>query len=212
MDITKLTANVKQHYALNDAPRMGMGISPALLVVDFIEGFTNSKSPLAGNWDKEVNNTAVLMEEMRKKGKPVIFTTVEFTAAEIKTNLLYLKTPRIETLMLGSMWTDIDQRLPKIDEDIVISKKYGSAFFGTSLAEQLQALNIDTLLISGCVTSACVRASAVDAVQSGFRPIVVRETVGDRSVLAHEANLIDIEQRYGDVISLQEASQYLQSL
>ena len=110
------------------------------------------------------------------------------------------------------MWTDIDPRLPKKDQDIIISKKYGSAFFGTSLATQLQVLNIDTLLISGCVTSACVRASAVDAVQNGFRPIVVRETVGDRSLLAHEANLIDIEQRYGDVISLQEASQYLQSL
>jgi maleamate amidohydrolase len=212
MDMTKLTEELKQHYAVNDAPRMGMGISPALLVVDFIEGFTNNKSPLAGSWDVEVKNTAVLIEEIRKKKRPVIFTTVEFTAAEIEKNLLYLKTPKIETLTLGSMWTDIDPRLPKKDQDIIISKKYGSAFFGTSLATQLQVLNIDTLLISGCVTSACVRASAVDAVQNGFRPIVVRETVGDRSLLAHEANLIDIEQRYGDVISLQEASQYLQSL
>jgi maleamate amidohydrolase len=102
--------------------------------------------------------------------------------------------------------------LVTLEEDIIISKKYGSAFFETSLAEQLQVLNIDTLLISGCVTSGCIRASAVDAAQNGFRPIVVRETVGDRSLLANEANLIDIEQRYGDVISLDEASQYLQSI
>jgi maleamate amidohydrolase len=105
----------------------------------------------------------------------------------------------------------VDHRLPRLEQDIIISKKYGSAFFATSLAAQLQVLKIDTLLISGCVTSACVRASAIDAVQNGFRPIIVRETVGDRSVLAHEANLMDIEQRYGDVISMQEALQYLQS-
>ena len=124
----------------------------------------------------------------------------------------HLKSPRIEILIKDSRWTAIDQRLAALEEDIIISKKYGSAFFETSLAAQLQVLNIDTLLISGCVTSGCVRASAVDAAQNGFRPIVVRETVGDRSLLANEANLIDIEQRYGDVISLEEASQYLQSI
>ncbi len=211
MDTEKLIDEIKQNYASGNAPRMGMGCSPALLIVDFIEGFTNSTSPLAGSWDEEVNNTAVLMETAREKDVPVIFTTVEFSASDIETNLLCLKTPRIETLRAGSKWIEIDHRLSKLDKDIVISKKYGSAFFATSLAAQLQVLNIDTLLISGCVTSACVRASAVDAVQNGFRPIVVRETVGDRSILAHEANLIDIEQRYGDVISMQEALQYLQS-
>jgi maleamate amidohydrolase len=211
MDKVELIAELKQHYAFNDAPRMGMGNSPALLVVDFIEGFTNKTSPLAGDWDEEVKNTAGLMEEMRKKDLPVIFTTVEYNADEIETNLLSLKTPRIKTLSSGSKWTEIDRRLLRLDEDIVISKQYGSAFFGTNLTTQLRALNIDTLLISGCVTSACVRASAVDAVQNGFRPIVVRETVGDRSLLAHEANLIDIDQRYGDVVSLHEASEYIQS-
>ena len=188
---------------------MGIGNKPALLIIDFIEGFTNSESGLGANWDKEVSNTAILIGEARKKELPVFFTTVEFTAADLKTNLLALKTSRIDNLMQGSRWTDIDSRLPRTEQDIVISKKYGSAFFATSLASQLQVLNIDTLLISGCVTSACVRASAVDACQHGFRPIVIRETVGDRSQLAHEANLMDIEQRYGDVISLEEAIQYL---
>ena len=211
MDTEKLIAEIKQNYASGNAQRMGMGSSPALLIVDFIEGFTNSSSPLAGSWDEEVNNTAVLIGAARAKNVPIVFTTVEFSSSDLKTNLLYLKTPRIETLCQGSKWIEIDRRLPKLDKDIVISKKYGSAFFATSLAAQLQVLKIDTLLISGCVTSACVRASAVDAVQNGFRPIVVRETVGDRSVLAHEANLIDIDQRYGDVISMQEALQYLQS-
>ncbi len=211
MDIEKLVAELKQNYASNKSPRMGTGNSPALLVVDFVEGFTNRSSPLAGRWDDEVNNTAELIEASRHKNLPVIFTTVEFSASDLKSNLLYLKTPRIETLLHGSSWTEVDQRLPKLEQDIVISKKYGSAFFATSLAAQLQVLKIDTLLISGCVTSACVRASAVDAVQNGFRPVVVREAVGDRSRLAHEANLMDIDQRYGDVISMQEALQYIQS-
>jgi maleamate amidohydrolase len=211
MDTEKLVAELKQNYASIKASRMGTGNRPALLIVDFVEGFTNSSSPLAGSWDNEVNNTAELIEAARHKNLPVIFTTVEFTTSDLQSNLLYLKTPRIETLLQGSSWTEVDRRLPKLEQDIVISKKYGSAFFATSLAAQLQVLKIDTLLISGCVTSACVRASAVDAVQNGFRPIVIRETVGDRSILAHEANLMDIEQRYGDVISLQEALQYIQS-
>lgn len=91
-------------------------------------------------------------------------------------------------------------------------KNTARLFFSTSLAAQLNVLNIDTLFILGCVTSGCVRASVVDAVQSGFRPLVVKETVGDRSQLANIANLIDIEQRYVDVISLSEANQYLQTV
>ena len=212
MDTMKLIEEMKQNYARDAAPPMGMGKCPALLVVDFIEGFTNSNSPLAGEWDEQVNNTALLMKQMRSKNLPVAFTTVEFTDADLETNLLGVKAPRIKLLTQGSEWTHIDHRLSVNDEDLVISKKYGSAFFATDLAERLKSLNIDTLLISGCVTSGCVRASAVDAAQSGFRPIVIRETVGDRSLLAHEANLMDIEQRYGDVISLQEARQYISGL
>jgi maleamate amidohydrolase len=213
MNMTKLIAEMKQHYAGNpEPPRMGAGNKPALLIVDFIEGFTNKSSPLAGDWDEQINNTIVLLQAVRQKGLPVIFTTVEYNPGELKANLLSIKSPRIEILIKDSRWIAIDQRLATLEEDIIISKKYGSAFFETRLAEQLQVLNIDTLLISGCVTSGCVRASAVDAAQSGFRPIVVRETVADRSLLANEANLIDIEQRYGDVISLEEASQYIQSI
>src|SRR5262249_13170140 len=95
--------------------------------------------------------------------------------------------------------------------DVVISKQHGSAFFRTDLAERLTAMQIDTLLIAGCVTSGCVRASAVDAAQYGFRPLVVREAVGDRSPLANEANLLDIQARYGDVVSIDQAREYLTS-
>ena len=211
MNKSELLQHLKQNYTFHTAPGMGPGKQPALLIVDFIEGFTNQESPLAGDWDKEIKNTALLIKKARQKAVPVLFTTVEFNKADLETSLLALKTSRISNLLEGSRWTEVDRRLPREDSDIVISKKYGSAFFATSLATQLQVLKVDTLLLSGCVTSACIRASAVDACQHGFRPMVVRETVGDRSELAHEANLMDIEQRYGDVVSLEQALDYLQN-
>ena len=209
--MTDLRKEIELHYAASKAPRMGMGDNPALLIVDFVEGFTNTNSPLAGSWDKEVTYTAKLLEVAREKDLPIVFTTVEFDESDLKTNLLYLKTPGIKTLIKGSDFTRIDHRLVPDKGNLIVSKKYGSAFFGTPLAAQLHVLNIDTILISGCVTSGCVRASAVDAAQSGFRPMVVRETVGDRSELANLTNLIDIEQRYGDVISFTQACQYIRS-
>jgi maleamate amidohydrolase len=94
--------------------------------------------------------------------------------------------------------------LPNPDE-VVISKQYASSFFGTSLASMLHAQGIDTVVLAGCSTSGCIRATAVDAVQHGFRTIVVRECVGDRHPAPHEANLFDIDSKYGDVVSKQEA-------
>jgi maleamate amidohydrolase len=94
----------------------------------------------------------------------------------------------------------------------VITKQYASAFFGTSLGSTLTALGVDTVIISGLSTSGCVRASAVDAVQHGFIPVVVREAVGDRDPAPHEANLFDLQAKYADVVSLAETQSYLESL
>lgn len=207
-----LAADFAEHYLDTHPVRMGPGRTPAVLVVDFIEGFTCAESPLGGDWDREVERTGALIRAARAASLPVVFTTVEFLPEEAHTLLMALKTPRITVLTRRSRWCEVDHRLPNRADDLVISKKYGSAFFGTSLASQLHVLNVDTLLIAGCVTSGCVRASAVDAVQSGFRPLVIREAVGDRSRLAHEANLLDIERRYGDVISLDDAISIIEDL
>jgi maleamate amidohydrolase len=188
---------------------LGPGQRPAVLVVDFIEGFTNPDSPLGGPWDVPVAHTVELLSIAHDRNVPVILTTVEFDPSDLEKNLLIRKAPAVAALARGSRWTNVDARLPRHPTDLVISKKHGSAFFGTALAARLKALQIDTLLIAGCVTSGCVRASAVDAAQYGFRPLVVREAVGDRSPLAHEANLHDIEARYGDVISFAQARNYL---
>lgn len=212
MKHAKILSELRHNYPCGDPPKLGLGLRPAILVIDFIEGFTNPESPLGGSWARELESTSTLIESARTAGVPVIYTVVEFYPADLETNLLYRKAPRIGILLKGSRWTRVDHRIAPQPEDMIISKQHGSAFFGTSLASQLQVMNVDTLLLSGCVTSGCVRATAVDAAQTGFRPAVVRETVADRSVLANEANLMDIEQRYGDVLTLEQACSYLQEL
>jgi maleamate amidohydrolase len=204
-----LVEELRRAYLHKEPTPLGPGQKPALLVVDFIEGFTSIQSPFGGPWDDAIAATADLLDVAHRNDVPAIFTTVEFDPRDAQENLLIRKAPAVAALTRGSHWTNIDHRLPRHASDQAISKKHGSAFFGTDLATRLQAMQIDTLLIAGCVTSGCVRASAVDAAQYGFRPLVIREAVGDRSPLAHEANLLDIAARYGDVVSAEEAEEIL---
>lgn len=211
MDEETLLAALRRWYPCGEPRELGFGRQPAVLVVDFIEGFTNPKSPLAGTWNDEVRCTATLLDCARSVNVPVVFTVVELSRSELATHVLHRKTPRIGILLAGSDWTSVDHRLAPEEQDLIISKKHGSAFFGTDLASQLRTMAIDSLLLCGCVTSGCVRATAVDAAQHGFRTAIVREAVADRSRLANETNLIDIEQRYGDVVTLEHALNYLRS-
>ncbi|MDY6946379.1 MAG: isochorismatase family protein [Pseudomonadota bacterium] len=212
MQTDQLIAQLQRHYLSSKPPSLGAGTRPALLVVDFIEGFTNPDSPLAGCWDDALEHTAALLREAQQKLIPAIFTTVEYEPADLQHNLLIAKAPRVAALMKGSQWTAVDHRLPRDAGSLVIAKKHGSAFFGTALVSQLQMLRIDTLLVAGCVTSGCVRASVVDAAQYGFRALVCRDAVADRSALAHEANLLDMQARYADVISSEQALAWLKKL
>jgi len=107
---------------------------------------------------------------------------------------------------------EIDPRLDFRPSDSLLLKKYASCFFGTDLVPRLNSRRVDTLIIVGCTTSGCVRASAVDAVQNGFRPMVVREAVGDRSAAAHEQSLFDLQAKYADVVSLDETLQYMRNV
>jgi nicotinamidase-related amidase len=106
----------------------------------------------------------------------------------------------------------IDERLDMRRGDTLLTKRYASCFFGTDLGSRLAAGKIDTLIITGCTTSGCVRAMAVDSCQSGYRPVVVREAVGDRSAAAHEQSLFDLDAKYADVLSLDEVLPYMESI
>lgn len=189
--------------------RVGFGAHPALLIIDFINAFTQEASPLASNLEAEIAATKRLLTAVRRAKLPIAFTTTEYDKGFRDAGVFIKKVPSLSVLKRGTPLVAIDDRLkPRSDEHLIV-KKYASAFFGTALAATLTAAGIDTVLIAGCTTSGCVRASAVDACQNGFRTIVVRECVGDRAPEPHAANLFDIDAKYGDVVPLAEALAYL---
>ncbi len=183
--------------------RMGFGRAPAIIVVDFIRAYTEPGSPLyAAAVVRAVTATVPLLEAARAAGWPVIYTRVLYHPGGADGGLFVQKVPALRRMVEGEPLADIVPELPPGPNDVVLVKQYASAFFGTSLAGMLTAQGIDTLIITGCSTSGCVRATAVDAMQYGFRPIVPRECVGDRHDGPHEANLFDINAKYGDVVPL----------
>lgn len=194
------------------ASRLGYGASPAILVVDFIVGFTNPVSPLGANLDSEIASTQELLQAAERANVPAFFTTTGYGPSCLDAGYFVRKVPSLEFLEQGSKWVELDPRLGDQQKDRLVEKKYASAFFGTHLASTMHALGIDTVLLAGCTTSGCIRASAIDALQHGFRPIVPRQCVGDRAPEAHRANLLDIDSKYGDVVELEEALTYLATL
>lgn len=194
--------------------KLGYGKRPAIVVVDFQIGFTApERSPLAGNLDAEVAATNKVIAAARKKDAPVIFTVVGYDPhRQDDAGLWPEKAPSLRLLTLGSELVELDPRLNRSPEDLVIVKKYASGFFGTYLASTLTMRAVDTVIVTGCTTSGCVRATVMDALAHGFRPIVPVEAVGDRAQEPHEANLFDIGSKYGDVVSTQEVIDYLERL
>jgi nicotinamidase-related amidase len=191
------------------AQRMGFGQRPALLIIDFINAFTDLSSPLASDLNSPVEATQPLLAAARQKRIPIFFTTVAYDEGVEDAGVFIKKVPSLRVLKTGSPMVAIDERLQPQPGEHVLVKKYASAFFGTSLWSTLTAARVDTVLIAGCTTSGCVRASAVDACQMGFHPMVVEEAVGDRAAGPHQANLFDIDAKYGDVVSLEAALKYL---
>jgi len=190
------------------------GSRPAIVVVDLTRGFTEEGFPSGADLTEVVDAAGELIAAGRPRGVPVVFTAISYTRAEASgDSVTWLqKAQGMRSLVEGSQEVALDPRLPYTDEDLLVVKKGASAFFGTSLAAQLTGLGCDTVLVCGATTSGCVRATAVDAVQSGFSVLVPRECVGDRAAGPHEANLFDIQAKYGDVIGLKEAVGYLTEL
>jgi len=194
------------------AARSGYGKRPALLIVDFINGFTDPQSPLGGDFSSQLGVTQQLLEVFRRDRLPIAFTTIEYDADFRDAGVFIKKVPSLAVLLRGSPMCEIDERIRPETGEYVISKKYASSFFGTNLDTWLRNNNADTVVIVGCTTSGCVRASAVDSLQSGYYTIVVREGCGDRADGPHEANLFDIDAKYADVVSTDEALGYVNSL
>jgi maleamate amidohydrolase len=197
--------DLQQNYRGVFDSALGFGRSPAVIVVDFIRAYTEPGSPLyAPAVVEAVNATVPLLKAARQKGVPVVYTRVLYHPSGADGGLFVRKVPALRRMVEGEPLADIVPELPPGPDDVVLIKQYASAFFGTSLAAMLTARGIDTLVITGCSTSGCVRATAVDAMQYGFRPVVPRECVGDRHDGPHEANLFDINAKYGDVVALKD--------
>ena len=190
--------------------RIGFGERPALIVIDFLKGYTTEGAPLyAPGVVKAVSETPELLDLARKKRIPIIHTQVRYTPPNFLDGGAWIKkAPVLKCLVDSDPNAQFcDEVVPQKGE-LVVTKQYASAFFGTSLVSTLVGMGADTLIITGCTTSGCIRATAVDTVQHGFRTIVVRECVGDRHDGPHEANLFDINAKYGDVVSKAETMDY----
>ncbi len=193
--------------------RIGFGKHPALLIVDFINAYITEGSLLySPDVVTAVDETIPLLEIARAKKIPVLYTKVLYNKNFLDGGIFVQKVPVLKTLIEGEPLAEIVVQLSPVESDIIIVKQYASAFFGTPLAPTLTSLGVDTLILTGCSTSGCIRASAVDGMQYGFRVIVPRECVADRHPGPNEANLFDINSKYGDVMAKSEVMEYLRKI
>lgn len=192
--------------------RAGFGSRPPLLIVDFQRGFTDPSCPVGGELSKEIAATKSLLDLARKKCLPVAFTAVGFDAGGSDGATWLRKMPGLAILVEKSPWCEIDARVKPMTGEPVWMKRASSAFFSTPILPFLTAARVDTLILTGCVTSGCIRATAVDAVSYGYRTIVPVECVGDRAEGPHQWNLFDIDAKYADVEALANVLTYLKKL
>ena len=185
------------------------GIRPVVLVVDMMRAYYDEDSPFCLPSDDSVVAAGQVVEAARSAGVPVLHTVVRYGPGGLDGGVFLRKVPALR-LLIGD--TVLGQPMPQVaplPSEPVVVKQYASAFFGTTLASTLQSLGVDTVVIVGVSTSGCVRASAVDALQHGFVPLVVREAVGDREPAVHDASLYDLQAKYAEVVSLADAVAYL---
>ena len=183
--------------------RIGPGSSPALLIIDFSLAFTSGRSTFpGGHFEPEIAQTRRLIEAFRAHTRPILFTTIAYSDPKSEAGWWMAKVPWIDHCRLDSPLVGIDPRIePKADEPVIV-KPYPSSFFRTDLDERLQTLGVDTLVIAGCTTSVCVRATAIDAMQHGYRPLLAAEAIGEFDPALHALHLRDLDARYADVCSV----------
>jgi maleamate amidohydrolase len=178
---------------------LGFGRRPALLLVDMAMAYFTPVSPLWLEHDAMLATNIILADAARAAGVPVIFTRVEYAYGG-DGGLFYRKVKALRCFDAGNPLGEFHPDLMPLHGDIVITKQYPSAFFGTALAANLTAMAVDTVVVTGLSTSGCVRASALDALCHGFRPVVVKDACADRSAAIHDANLFDLQAKYADVV------------
>lgn len=180
--------------------RAGMGEAPALLIVDFVNGFADPAVFGGGNIGPAIRATVPMLAFCRERGIPVAHTRVVYAADGTDAGVFARKAPGLLRLTEDSPLSQIVPELAPVAGELVVRKLGASAFFETQLASWLRLRRVDTLLVAGCTTSGCVRASVVDSLQHNFRTVVLTDCVGDRAQAPHEANLFDMGQKYADLM------------
>lgn len=192
--------------------RLGFGARPALILVDFVEAYFDKTCELYAGVEDALASALRIRALAHRAEILTVLTNVEYHPSMINSGVFGKKAKPLRNMVAGGAMGAWPKGLTPTDRELIISKQYPSAFFGTSLASTLIAARIDSVIITGLTTSGCVRATCVDACSHGFIPIVVREACGDRAVEPHEANLFDMNAKYADVVSETEASAYLKTL
>ena len=204
--------SAQDNYAGVYEGRIGFGQRPALILIDFVQAYFEPESPLYADVDDTLAAAIELRTAARTAGIPVIYTNVVYHPSLKDGGRFTQKVAPLAGFAKGHPYGAWPEGLDPADDELVISKQYPSAFFGTSLASTLTANGHDSLIISGLTTSGCIRATCVDCCSHGFIPIVVEEAVGDRHEAPHRANLFDMNAKYGDVVRQAEVLTYLGEL
>jgi maleamate amidohydrolase len=182
----------------------GIGESPALLIVDFVNGFTDPEQFGGGNIQDAIYKTVDLLAFARAHNMPVAMTRVVYSDDGSDNGIFCVKSPGLKGLTEDAPSSQIVDELTPVKGEYVVRKTQPSGFFGTNLAGWYNSKGVDTVLVTGCTTSGCVRASVIDAMSYNFRTVIVTDGVGDRAIGPHEANLFDMGQKYGDLMSVDE--------
>lgn len=206
-----MPADVENYAGVYDQ-QLGFGKKPALLLIDFVEAYFDPECSLYAGVDDALASALRIRKAARNANIPIILTNVVYHPSMINSGVFGKKARPLVNMKAGSAMGEWPDGLVPHDDELIISKQYPSAFFGTSLSSTLTALGVDSVIITGLTTSGCVRATCVDACSYGFIPIVAREACGDRAESPHEANLFDMNAKYADVVSEEDVTEYLKSL
>jgi maleamate amidohydrolase len=203
-----LQANYRRAYG----HKVGFGKSPALVLVDFVQGYFDPECDLYSGVEDSLASALRIREVAHQKNIPVVLTKVAYHPFAKNGGRFFEKAKPLRFLMEGSPMGAWPEGLVPTPDELIITKQYPSAFFGTSLASTLTANGIDNVVLTGLTTSGCIRASCIDSMSHGFITTVVRDACGDRHAAPHEANLFDMEAKYADVVSEEEIVAYFNGL
>ncbi|WP_320202995.1 isochorismatase family protein [Agrobacterium rosae] len=207
-----MSQDLDENYKAAYGKKAGFGKRPALVLIDFAQAYFDPECPLYAGVDDALASALRIRKLAHEIGIPVVLTEVTYHRSGINGGRFMEKAKPLGAFIKGRSTAEFAKGLVPLEDEIVVSKQYPSAFFGTSLASTLTAVGIDNVVLTGLTTSGCVRASCVDSMSHGFITTVVSDACGDRHHAPHDANLFDMNAKYADVVSEDEIVQFFETI